>query len=198
MQTCFLFSRYRTIMFNFSAMLILLLSSSTVFAVGVSQNLQNYKSIEQENIGIGIVAAAKWLFNPSAFKASWPRYGYAYSEIANLCALDSLQRYDIGSGALAIRKDGKYVGFLLTEDTDGSDIGDEIDALKNKEWKSPGSTDNVKESDAIRMGKVCEILENSNIEGILNDQDIHGEILVTRHPIPGGTPELRLVRDRSE
>ena len=145
--------------------------------------------------------ALAWTFSPSRFRDLWHRYGYPYHEFRQLCDLEHLQRYDIGSGALvaALGSDGGYIGIPLAGDTRSnveSFISSVTDSMSTDATQSSvaGQVPNdgrgqegEGERDVVRMREVCSILPPPS-------QSTDNLVVVTQHhvPVPDSPATLRL------
>ncbi len=191
--------RYRAIASNLSVILFFLIISHVSLAQRTGGNLQIY---QETNAEVGILTAATWLLSPSAFRASWPRYGYTYDEFRSSCDSESLQRYDIGSGVLAspgngtYSESGRYIGLPLADNTRHDDIvsfietvagGADISAT-SRTLNAGGVQEGDGERGIVRMREICSLLPDQ----IPADNPTNNLVVITQHPVPGSSATLRL------
>ena len=148
--------------------------------------------------------ALAWIFSPAKFKELWPRYGYTYDQFLSSCDSENLQRYDIGSGALAAPRNGansesgEYFGLALADNTSREDVESFIGAVANGTGSYPTSqalnAERMQEEDGehevVRMHEICGILPRPDTNS--HDQPHTKIVVITQHPIPGSSTDLRL------
>lgn len=146
--------------------------------------------ISSRNIELALAFA----FNSVRFWELWPRYGYPYSEFLSSCDSKNLKRYDIGSGALAIPSTDseEYFGLPLAGSTRIDDVKSFV--TKNTDnfqaSNAGGVQDGEGERKAVRMREICRILPRPDPEA--PDDPYAKIVVVTQHPIPGSSADLRL------
>ena len=142
--------------------------------------------------------ALAWIFSPAKFKEQWPRYGYTYDRFFSSCKSENLQRYDIGSGALATSitdsEPAEYIGLPLAGNTDPGEVGSFIEAIANgtgshstsQALSAEGTREGDSEHKVVRIREICRILRDSDLDSTDN------LVVITQHPIPGPSTDLRL------
>jgi len=199
--------RRRILVANLIAIPALWIFASTVLAQQDGR-IHRYQQQEHSQQEAGWLSrqrwelALAWIFSPSKFKEQWPRYGYPYHAFHSSCGSESLQRYDIGSGALAIPRiqndadseSAEYIGLTLAGDTRPEDVESFLGAVADRTGNFPTTQapnaarvqDGNGEREVVRMHEICGILSSfgSDTSGNL--------VVVTQHPIPGISTDLRL------
>ena len=202
MKACIFVNHWRTIIIDLAAIFFIGSAPSTILAQETDQNFQIHwfwdRTEDVNNMSWTSVQSWKWassfLLNPKEFKASWPRYGYEYSDFVSVCdekpVRNDFQDYDIGSGALAYRNEetDRYISLLFSDDTDSREVEAFVETIDSSD-QNLNTTDAAEESDVFRLGRTCDILLDN--ESVLQDHRDH-LIFVTRHPIPGSETNFRL------
>ena len=151
-----------------------------------------------------LLLAIAFAFDSERFRKLWPQYGYPYFDFLSSCSSPNLQRYDIGSGALAIpstdanSEHAEYIGLALADNTSREDVESFIGAVANGTGGVPASqapnAERVREEDGehevVRMHEICRILPRPDTES--TDSRYTGLVVITQHPIPGSFTDLRL------
>ena len=148
--------------------------------------------ISSRNIELALAFA----FNSVRFWELWPRYGYPYSKFLSSCDSKNLKRYDIGSGALAIPSTDadseEYFGLPLAGSTRPEDVASFI--ANNPDNFQASNAGGVQEGEGerkvVRMREICRILPRPDQNS--TDASYTGIVVVTQHPIPGSSADLRL------